>query len=174
MPDGPNVLVISGSMGSGKTTVLGEASDLLTVAGIVHAAVEMDGLANGHLPPGAIGMESQNLAAVWKNFAAQGITRLLLADALESAEQLRRIREAIPRAQVSVCRLRASIVTMQQRVRMREPGLLQEQFVARVAQLEESLDAAAIGDFSVENDGRSITDVAREILRRAGWLERQV
>ncbi len=30
------VLVISGSMGSGKTTVLGEASDILTEAGIPH------------------------------------------------------------------------------------------------------------------------------------------
>jgi hypothetical protein len=39
------VLVISGSMGSGKTTVLGEASDLLTMANILHAAIDLDYLA---------------------------------------------------------------------------------------------------------------------------------
>ncbi len=171
MRDRVNVLVISGSMGSGKTTVLGEASDLLTLADIPHAAVEMDSLANGHLPPGAIGIEGLNLAAMWKNFATQGIARLLLAEALDSADKLRQIRDAIPGAQITVCRVRATIRTMQQRVRMREPGLLQEWFVARVVQLEESLDAAAIEDFSVENDSRSITEVAREMLRRAAWLK---
>ena len=44
------VIVITGSMGSGKTTVLGEASDLLTARGVVHAAIDGDALANGHLP----------------------------------------------------------------------------------------------------------------------------
>jgi hypothetical protein len=59
---------------------------------------------------------------------------------------------------------------MQQRIRLREPGMLQEQFVARVAELEASLDAGCVEDFSVENDGRSVTAVAREVLVRAGWL----
>ena len=70
-----------------------------------------------------------------------------------------------------VCRLRARLETMQRRVREREPGMLQEEFVARVAEeLEASLDAGGVEDFSVENDGRSVTAVAREVLRRAGWL----
>ena len=47
------VLVISGSMGSGKTTVLGEASDLLAAAEILHAAIDLDTLALGHLPAAA-------------------------------------------------------------------------------------------------------------------------
>lgn len=45
-----NVLVISGSMGSGKTTVSAEVSDLLTLAGILHGAVDLDCLGLGHLP----------------------------------------------------------------------------------------------------------------------------
>lgn len=36
------VLVISGSMGSGKTTVLGEASDILTASNIAHVALDLD------------------------------------------------------------------------------------------------------------------------------------
>ena len=36
------VLVISGSMGSGKTTVLSEASGLLAEASIPHAALDLD------------------------------------------------------------------------------------------------------------------------------------
>ncbi len=48
--------------------------------------------------------------------------------------------------------------------------MLQEQFVARVAELEASLDAGHVEDFSVENDSRAVTEVAREVLVRAGWL----
>ena len=62
---------------------------------------------------------------------------------------------------------------MQQRIRLREPGMLQEQFVARIGELEASLDAGRVEDFSVQNDGRSVTEVAREILVRAGWLSKQ-
>jgi hypothetical protein len=48
--------------------------------------------------------------------------------------------------------------------------MLQEQFVARVQPLEAALDAAGLEDFSVDNDGRSVTDVAREVLRLAKWM----
>ena len=37
VPTAVPLLVISGSMGTGKTTVLSEASDLLSEAGIAHA-----------------------------------------------------------------------------------------------------------------------------------------
>ena len=94
----------------------------------------------------------------------------MLCEALETAAGRDQLREAVPGAQIVVCRLRARLETMQQRIRLREPGLLREQFVARVAELEASLDAAGVEDFSVENDGRSVTAVAREILARAGWL----
>jgi adenylate kinase len=43
------VIVITGSMGAGKTTVLGEASDLLAAHGITHAAIDLDALGVSHL-----------------------------------------------------------------------------------------------------------------------------
>jgi hypothetical protein len=48
--------------------------------------------------------------------------------------------------------------------------MLQEQLIRRVAELDGTLDAAAVEDFSVLNDDRSVTEVAREMLVRAGWL----
>jgi hypothetical protein len=158
-------------MGSGKTTVLGEASDLLALAGVPHAAIDLDilglGWVAGELSDDLI---TRNLAAVWQNYAAEGAARCLLAEALDAPAKRDRIRAAIPTADVVVCRLRATVATMQQRVRVREPGLLQAQFVARVAALDTALDAAALEDYSVDNDGRAITEVAREVLGRAGWL----
>jgi adenylylsulfate kinase-like enzyme len=165
------VLVISGSMGSGKTTVLAEASDLLTAADIPHAAVDVDALGVGHLPAStADELQIRNLAAVWRNFVATGVTRLLVSEALDTGAKRAQLQGAIREAAIVVCRLRARVSTMEQRVRVREQGILQERLVARVSELEAELDAAETEDFSVENDGRSITDVAREVLIRAGWL----
>jgi hypothetical protein len=158
-------------MGSGKTTVMAEASDLLAAAGVNHAAIDLDGLGIGHIPEGAWpDLAYQNLASVWENFARAGATRLLIAEAVQTAEELDRIQAAIPDADIVVCRVRASAETMQRRVQAREPGMLKEVFVARVLELESILDEAQVEDFSLSNDEASITSVARELLVRAGWL----
>jgi hypothetical protein len=109
---------------------------------------------------------------VWQNFAAAGATRLLLAEAVESAAGVDRIRQAVPGARLVICRLTAPLSTMKRRVSMREPGMLQAGFVARVETLQAILDAAAVEQFSLANDDDgSVTRVASELLRRAGWIE---
>jgi hypothetical protein len=165
-----DVLVLSGSMGSGKTTVMAEASDLLGAAGIVHAAIDLDALAIGHFPALSFDLCERNLASLWQNYGSAGITRLLIAEALDTRGKRDQIERAIPQARVSVCRLRARIETMEARVRQREPGMLQPELVARVTSLEAALDSTRIADFEVDNDGRPVTAVAREALRLAGWL----
>lgn len=172
-PGGPAVpvLVLSGSMGSGKTTVMAEASDLLAARNIPHAAIDFDALGVAHLPGGADEVSLRNLTSVWRNFAEQGAGRLLLAVALESLAVREQLPLAVPGAQIVVCRLRAALPTMQQRVRLREPGIRQAEFVARCAELEKILDASRLENFSVDNNARPVTDVAREVLSRAGWLQ---
>jgi hypothetical protein len=49
---------------------------------------------------------------VWRNYADARAARLLLAEAVESAAGLDRIREAVPGAAIVVCRLRADLETM--------------------------------------------------------------
>ena len=166
-----NVIVISGSMGSGKTTVLGEASDVLSAASIPHAAIDLDAIATALLPPDqSRELADRNLAAIYANMTAAGITHLLLAEAVEDAPALDRLRTAMSGSTVVVCRLTAAVPTMQQRLRVREPGMLQAQFLARAAELDLILQRGAVETFTVANDGRPITDVAREMLHRAGWL----
>ena len=164
------VLVISGSMGSGKTTVLGEASDILTALDVPHAAIDLDALGLAHLPPGSPDdLTFQNLEAVWRNYLATGVRRLLIACAMESSDSLR-LRKALDGASILTCRLTAGLETMRQRVRVREPGMLQEAYVARVAELEARLNDARTEDFFVSNDARPVTEVARAMLALAGWL----
>ena len=165
------VLIVSGSMGTGKTTVLGEVSDLLSAAGVPHGLIDLDAVGAVGLPDDAAReLEALNLAAVFTNFVQAGIARVVLADAVESRVAFDRLCQAMPGADVAVGRLTASVETMQRRVRLREPGMLQEQFVARSAALERILADAALEDFTVDNDGRAITDVAQDVLRLAGWI----
>jgi len=162
------VLIISGSLGAGKTTVMSEASDLLCAAGVDHAAIDLDALTIGHLLHAA-SLTQRNLAAIWQNYASFGIRRLLLAGAIDTLARLEEIRSSIPDARIVICRLRASIRTMEERVRWREPGMLQAELIERVSLLDAELDASAFHDFVVENEDRRITDVAREVLTMAGW-----
>ena len=78
------MLVILGAMGSGKTTVLSELSDLLEEAGVAHAAVDLDTLSLMYPRRGGQGarLMYDNLAAMWPNFAALGAERLVVACAL--------------------------------------------------------------------------------------------
>ena len=166
------VIVITGSMGSGKTAVLDEASDLLALRGIAHAAVDLDGLGIAHFPADVRdeNVIYRNLRCVWENFAALGVKRLLVARAIEHRDELERIRAAVSAKNLTICRLNASLKTMWERVGRRDSGTLRERYVARVAELNALLDRAHVEDFSVANENRSIADVAQEMLIRSGWL----
>lgn len=167
----PRVLVISGSMGAGKTTAMGEASDLLSARQIVHAAFDLDALGVVLLPEAQSGaLHYRNLAAIYDNCRAAGIDRFLIAAAIESGESLRDLTASLDQATISVCRLIASVDTMVERLRTREVGMRQREFLERSAVLNAILDAASVEDFRIVNDARNITSVAEEMLVRANWI----
>ena len=166
------LLIITGAMGAGKTAVLGEASDILAQRQIVHAAIDMDALGLAHLPSTALSdaVMYDNLRSICTNYAALGVQRFVLARAIEDDAQLSLCRAIIPTANTVVCRLIASIETMQRRVEMREQGISRQEYVARVVRLNAILDRSRLEDFAVTNEDRSLTAVALEMLTRAGWI----
>lgn len=171
------LLVISGTMGAGKTTVLSEASDLLAQAGVPHAAIDLDWLSVMHPSNGPRGDELMfaNLAAVWPIYKRAGASRLMVASVVENRSGLARYRTAVPGSDPVVCRLEAAASDVERRLRAREPGMFQEGAIARSTALTNLLARTGAEDFKVDNDeGRHITDVAREVLARAGWLEGKV
>jgi hypothetical protein len=167
-----SLLIITGTMGAGKTSVLGEASDILAQRQIVHAAIDLDALGLAHLPSAAFGdgVMYDNLRSICRNYTSLGVQRFLLARAIEDDAQLRLCREIIPAANTIVCRLAASIETMKLRVQIRESGISQREYVARVAKLNDILDRAQLEDFTVTNEDRTLTEVALEVLVQAGWI----
>lgn len=166
-----SVLVISGSMGAGKTTLLGEVSDLLAARTIPHAVIDLDAVAGVVLPDESLRrLAMQNLAAMFRNFVFAGLDRVVLAVAVESRSDLEALRAAMSDPELVVCRLVARPETMERRIRLREPGMHQEAFVARSRSLDAILSAAGVDDFTTLNDGADVSDVALQVLRRAGWI----
>jgi cytidylate kinase len=167
-----SLLIITGSMGSGKTVVLGEASDILTARGIPHAAIDLDMLVLAHLPVAAENDDVMYriLNSVWHNYVDHGVDRLLLARAVEDHHELERCLAAVAAKALVVCRLTASIKTMQRRVASRELGICRDEYIGRVATLNAALDQSPLENFVVSSEGRPITEVAIEVLQRARWL----
>ena len=159
-------------MGAGKTSVLGEASDILARLGIAHAAIDLDALGLAHIPSlgGHDGATYRNLKSVCENYNALGVKRLLLARAIEHRSELELCRAAVAATNTLVCRLTASIEAMEQRVKMRESGVSQREYVARVAKLNVILDRARLEDFTISNENRSVSEVAHEMLLKVGWI----
>jgi ribose 1,5-bisphosphokinase PhnN len=169
-----SLLLITGTMGAGKTSVLGEASDILTLENIVHAAIDLDAFGLAHLSSADASNDVvmyRNLQAVCKNYAALGVRRFLVARAMEDRTMLEACRRAVSAKNTVVCRLTASTETMRQRVKMRESGVLHEQFIARVEKLNSILDRALLEDFTLASEDRSVNQIAREMLLKAGWIQ---
>lgn len=132
----------------------------------------MDALGLAQLPSATCsdGVMYDNLRSIYRNYAALGVQRFLLARAIEDGARLRLCRDIIPAASTVVCRLTASIETMKGRVQIRDSGIWQRKYVARVAELNVILDRVHLEDFVVTNEHRSVTEVAIEMLVQAGWI----
>jgi hypothetical protein len=167
-----SLLIMTGTMGSGKTTILAEASDILAQREIPHASIDMDALGGACRAPGAHSdtIMLRNLRCVSENYAAAGLPRFLLARAIESTAQLQEILSVLPARHTVICRLTASDATLRQRVRRRETGIARRQLIERLAQLNSILDQAHLEDFAIVNEGRAVTPVALELLLKAGWI----
>jgi dephospho-CoA kinase len=165
------VLILSGTVGAGKSTILNEVHTLLERARVPHVCVDADALAMSWPARGAFNQIAvlDNLRSVWANARAAGAERLVLACVVESREDLDAYRRAVPGAQITVCQLVAPEEVRKSRLRQRELGAGLEWHLQRTEELRQILEDAAVHDFSVINDDRSVQDVAYEALARAAW-----
>jgi GrpB-like predicted nucleotidyltransferase (UPF0157 family) len=164
------VIVLSGPVGVGKSAVASELSGTLSSAGVPHALVDFDVLTACYpYSPGdrfGHGLGCANLAHVWRNARSCGARCLVMARVVETREELEGFRDAVPGADIVVVRLAASLPVLEERVRARERGHSLEWHLQRAAELADGLRQAAIEDYLVQTDGRTVADVAAEIVAR--------
>ncbi len=162
------VLVVTGPVGIGKSSVGAAVAELLTEAGVAHGMVDLDYLRWCYPAPAsdrfntALGL--RNLAAVWQNYQSAGAMRLVLADVVESREDLERYRRAVPGAEIMVVRLEAPLEVIVRRLEGREEGASLEWSRLRAAQLVEQMACTRVEDLLVDTAGKAVLEVAREVL----------
>src|SRR3712207_2742000 len=168
------IAVITGTIGAGKTAIATTMSELLHERGVRHGLIEVDWLGEVYPAPYpddpySTSFAMKNLAAIWPNFLAVGITRAIVTMTLENHDELRALKAALPMTEVTVIRLEASSETRASRIASRELGSLRGLFLAKTDPLADQMRALGIGDAVVRNDGRRPQEVAEEILGSLGW-----
>ncbi len=171
--DPTRALLINGTVGAGKTSVADAIGGLLAGAGVAHAVIDLDWLRR-YWPapledPFHTALTLRNLSALAGNFRAAGARRLVLAGVVETAAE-RCGFEAAVGGELTLCRLTVDLDVVRQRlVRRHEHDAGLDWHLARCAELDAILDAAAVDDVRVPATGRPIAEVAADVLTAVGW-----
>src|SRR5581483_6061208 len=93
------MMIITGPIGAGKTSVASEVSALLERAAVPHAFMEIDSLRSCYPRPPHDPFNNllamRNLTAIWANCREAGAERLIVADVVESRRNLDPYRMAV-------------------------------------------------------------------------------
>lgn len=165
------VLLVSGTVGVGKSTILDEIHEVLSRADVPHACIDADALALSWPHRGEFNQVAvlESVASLWRNAQRAGAQRFVIATVVERRQELDAYRHAIPNAELTLVQLTAPEAVRVARLRQREVGSGLEWHLQRTAVLQGILDAAGLHDFAIANDGRSARAVALDVLTCAGW-----
>ncbi|MEU5188999.1 hypothetical protein AB0G83_17880 [Streptomyces klenkii] len=172
----PRALLITGTVGVGKTSAADLLGDLLSDAGVPHAVMDLDRLCQSWPAPEDdpfnAGLLLRNLRALTANYLDAGVRRLVLAGVAENTADLDGYQAAIGMP-LTVCRLTADLPVVHSRLRSRheadnDPESL-PWHLERAGQLHQILDQADIADFAIDTTHVPLPAIASAILKTAGW-----
>ena len=169
-------LLLTGTVGVGKSTTADRVADRLQAFCIPHAVIDLDEIRRFWPTPNGDRFGSEmgllNLSSLVDNYVAGGAERLVLAGVCETRRD-RAAFEAVLGVPLTVCRLRAQTDTLHARLGDRhvddESGL--EWHLARAGELDGILDASGVADIEVAVDGLTRDDVATSVLKAIGWTD---
>jgi hypothetical protein len=167
------VLLLTGAVGVGKTTVSYEVRLRLAQADVRHVLIDDEfALVHPHPIDDLRGerVRARALRALWAIYEDAGIDRLVLSRVIESDGDLEQIRSAIPDADVQVYWLVAPFEVLAERIRSKGVPTAEEWCLNRAADLLQIWDSNPIRAQVVDTVGRSVPDIADEVVTKSGWL----
>lgn len=172
---GYDTVLLSGTVGAGKTTAAHALSELERSQVRAHAVVDLDQVRL--LYPAPAGdpfsheVELANLRDLARNYRAAGAQRLVLAGVVEDPAELPRYVDALGGKRLLLCRLTVDPEVVRERLRRRhrdEPDAL-VWHLARTVELTRVLDEAPFEDVRIDTTDRTPDAVARDVQRAARW-----
>ncbi len=165
------LLIVSGPVGVGKTTVGHELSERLCGLKTAHTFVDLDALAQTYPRPDddrfGTNLALRNLAAIWANCRVARSKVLIISRVVETFGDVDDIERAVSISPAITCQLSASDEALADRIERRETGSGLARHKKRAVELARLLNSSAPANFSVETDDRRPPDIADEVLRRA-------
>jgi tRNA uridine 5-carbamoylmethylation protein Kti12 len=165
-----DILVLHGPPGSGKTTIGNAMADILRRSGVPHLVLDVDELERIY-PEDDPSIKWRILASIWPNYHRLGEIKVILPVLIDTAEDLRQLRAAVPARSVTICELSAGEASLRARVTAREPNeFWQSKLRGLVDKYRERDAGQQFGDFRVRTEERSVESVAQEILEHLDWM----
>ena len=169
-----HVILLSGTVGVGKTTVLLELGDVLEAGEDPYALLDLDWL-SWVRPSGDVDVSVQqilvdNLAHVCRTFRQAGVRRLVTARAVETLHDVDLIRAALgtPVVLTVVC-LTARPGVVAERLRGRDTGDRLAEHLSQAGHFASAPGSLGIEEITVATDQIDAASVAQQVLVRVGW-----
>ena len=174
----PRLLVLTGSLGAGKSSVGAAVHELLATRGARTAFLDADALTQAYPSPphdpANAGLLRRSVAALAALHRERGLGNLVIACALDEPDALATLTAAIGRVadpvDAAVVRVTAPLETRLARLEARPAS---DRWLAwartRTAELDDLLDSLELEDARVDTAGRAPADVAAEALDAVGW-----
>ncbi len=169
------LLVISGPVGVGKTTVGQEISNRLDRQGVPHTFIDLDALTQTYPRPAGdpygYRLAFANLQAVRANGVAAGSRNLIVSRVVEDRSQYEALQAALPGGVPTICRLMASEAVLLDRVRKRELGAGLGWHERRALELAGRLRQSGPADVVIDTDSRKPADIAEALVAKVTWVD---
>ncbi len=171
-------LLIGGRFGVGKSTVAWEASAQLQDCSVAHCLIEGDFLDQAYPPPEGDPtrrkLTEDNLAALWRNFAARGYRRLIYTNTVSILESDLIVRAMGGHPRITAVLLTSTDETASARLSAREIGSQLAAHVHRSSAMVRRLDEEAPSSVArVPTDGRDVISIARDVVAMTRWAGRR-
>ncbi len=163
-------IVITGTVGVGKSTVMRAVSEALEARGIRHAGIDQDYLRWVFPAPEGDRFAAQlglrNLAAIWPNLRELGLSCVLVADVVEHSSQCAQYETAMPGTRATVIRLIVPMPLILRRLEGRETGESLAWSQHRAPELHGLQEREKVGDLVIDVGDRRPHGIAGEIVRK--------
>ena len=162
-----SVIVVTGPVGVGKTTVAWEMAEVLDERGVSFGFFDPDAIHFRPVPEDDPFGSRVWLAALGTAWPLMDVARLLVPVVVEERAEAERL---LPGATVTVARLTATAATLEERIRRRELGAGLDWHLSRAGELEMHWRDHPVEDFVVDTEERDVRDLAVDVLTRSGWI----